>query len=91
MERKLDAVRKNYSLKNKRTNLFNTPCTSAMCKTNKKEEKNIEQSGITLISLAVTIIVIIIIASISVSALYGDNRNYNKRKAPTTFSRNRIN
>lgn len=41
-----------------------------------KEIKN--KNGITLISLIVTIIVILILAGITISTLFGENRNYNQ-------------
>lgn len=43
----------------------------------KKLKKN---KGITLIALIVTIVVLLILASISIGALTGDNRNYKSNK-----------
>ena len=85
MSKKLGAVRENFSSKNKRIILHKALHTPELCKTNKIDEKNRKIAGVTLISLVVTIIVVIILASISVSALYGENRNNNKRSTPKAF------
>ena len=82
--------RENYRFKTKMAVSSKNKNTHTFHKTNKKEE-NTKQAGITLISLVVTIIVIIILASISVSTLYGENRNNNKRATPKTFSRVKLN
>ena len=50
-----------------------------------------KEAGITLISLAVTIIVIIIISSISVSTLFGESRNNNERATSKTIDGSKSN
>ena len=49
------------------------------CIKREKVKYNVEgKSGITLIALAVTTIVLLILAGISISMLTGQNRNFNK-------------
>ena len=41
---------------------------------------SMNEKGITLIALVITIVVLLILAGVTIATLTGDNRNYNKSK-----------
>ena len=49
-------------------------------KMKQKERKKLNNKGITLIALVITIIVLLILAGVSIAMLTGENRNINTSK-----------
>ena len=51
-----------------------------MTEMQKKQSRQLESRGVTLISLVVTIIVLLILAGVTLKALTGDSRNNHKSR-----------